>query len=69
LVLRSPRFLVGAAVGGAPLVALYLAYQSAQFGSPFASGYGLYEAQLRATYGPSEGGSALSLENLFSVWQ
>jgi 4-amino-4-deoxy-L-arabinose transferase-like glycosyltransferase len=69
LVLRSPRFLVGAAVGGAPFAALYLVYQNAQFGSPFASGYGLYAAQLQSIYGASEGGSALSLENLFSVWQ
>jgi Dolichyl-phosphate-mannose-protein mannosyltransferase len=51
LVFRSRRLVVLTALGVAPFLALCLAYQAAQFGSPFADGYHAYEPTFRAIYG------------------
>jgi 4-amino-4-deoxy-L-arabinose transferase-like glycosyltransferase len=64
LSMRSVRAVVLAAAGAAPFVALLLAYQAAQFGSPFSDGYAAYEPTFRAIYGAHTGGSALSIANL-----
>jgi len=64
LALRSARAVALAVAGAAPFAVLHLAYQKAQFGSPFADGYRAYEPTFRAIYGAHTGGSALSLANL-----
>ncbi|MGH7434409.1 MAG: hypothetical protein ACRENE_01910 [Polyangiaceae bacterium] len=55
LVFRSRRLVALTALGAAPFVAAYLAYQAAQFGSPFADGYHAYEPTFRAIYGEGSG--------------
>ena len=50
--------------GGTLFVFLPLAYQSAQFGSPFVDGYAAYEPTFRAIYGAHTAGSPLSLRNV-----
>jgi hypothetical protein len=64
LSVRSARAVALAVAGAAPFAVLHLAYQAAQFGSPFADGYRAYEPTFRAIYGARTGGSALSLANL-----
>jgi hypothetical protein len=63
----SIRVLALTAVGAAPFVALLLAYQAAQFGSPFTTGYAAYEPTFHALY-PGEP-PAISLSNLFDLGQ
>ena len=65
LVLRSPRVLALTALGAAPFLFGHLAYQAAQFGSPFADGYHAYEPTFRAIYGEGTG-HPVSLLYLFS---
>jgi 4-amino-4-deoxy-L-arabinose transferase-like glycosyltransferase len=55
LVFRSRRLLVAVALGAAPLVAAYFAYQAIQFGSPLADGYHAYEPTFRAIYHEGSG--------------
>ncbi len=55
LVLRSPRLIALTALGAAPFVGAHLAYQDAQFGSPFQDGYHAYEPTFRAIYGEGTG--------------
>jgi hypothetical protein len=61
---RSARVVLLAAAGAAPFAALHFAYQAAQFGSPFASGYAAYEPTFRAIYG-AQTAPAFALSNLF----
>jgi hypothetical protein len=68
LVLRSPRLIGLTALGIAPFALAHLAYQAAQFGSPFADGYHAYEPTFRAIYGPDTG-HPLSLLYLVSPKQ
>jgi hypothetical protein len=63
--LRSLPALVWTGAGIAPFVALLLAYQSAQFGSPFADGYHAYEPTFRAIYGSDTGAHAVALSYLY----
>jgi hypothetical protein len=63
LALRSVRPVALAAAGAVPFLGLYLAYQDAQFGSPFADGYSAYEPTFRAIYGERTAAPALSLAN------
>jgi hypothetical protein len=62
--LRSARFLALAVAGAVPFVALTLAYNAAQFGSPFTDGYHAYLPAALATYGPDEARPNLSLRYL-----
>jgi 4-amino-4-deoxy-L-arabinose transferase-like glycosyltransferase len=55
LAFRSRRLLALTAVGVAPFLVLYFAYQAAQFGSPFTDGYHAYEPTFHAIYGESSG--------------
>ncbi len=55
LALRSRRLVVLTALGVAPFLVAHLAYQNAQFGSPFADGYHAYEPTFHAIYGESSG--------------
>jgi 4-amino-4-deoxy-L-arabinose transferase-like glycosyltransferase len=64
LSLRAVRPVVLAAAAAAPFAALLLAYQDAQFGSPFTDGYTAYEPTFRAIYGAHTAGAPLSLANL-----
>jgi hypothetical protein len=64
LSLRSARVVLHVAAGGSPFVALQLAYQAAQFGSPFADGYKAYEPTFRAIYGARTAAPAFSLYNV-----
>jgi hypothetical protein len=61
VVLRSPRLIGLTALGVAPFLFAHLAYQAAQFGSPFADGYHAYEPTFRAIYGGDTAGHPLSL--------
>jgi hypothetical protein len=61
LVLRSPRLIGLTALGAAPCILAHLAYQAAQFGSPFADGYHAYEPTFRAIYGNEGTAHPLSL--------
>jgi 4-amino-4-deoxy-L-arabinose transferase-like glycosyltransferase len=58
---RSLRVVLIAIAGVLPFVALTLAYQNAQFGSPFADGYHLYAATFPALDGVPAVGGQLSL--------
>jgi 4-amino-4-deoxy-L-arabinose transferase-like glycosyltransferase len=71
LALRSPRAIIITAVSAVPAVALHLAYQAAQFGSPFADGYGAYQPTLEALYGADIAPHPVSPVNLWDpvqVW-
>jgi hypothetical protein len=63
LALRRARPVLLAAAGALPFAGLHLAYQAAQFGSPWVDGYQAYEPTFRAIYG-QQTPSALSLRNL-----
>jgi hypothetical protein len=54
LSLLSVRAVALAAAATTPFLAVHLAYQDAQFGSPFTDGYRVYAPTLRAIYGPFE---------------
>jgi hypothetical protein len=64
LSLRSASVVLRVAAGASPFVALQLAYQAVQFGSPFADGYKAYEPTFRAIYGAHTAAPAFSLYNL-----
>jgi hypothetical protein len=66
LSLRSVRAVALVAAGALPFVGLLLAYQAAQFGSPFTDGYSAYEPTFRALYGARTAMPAMSLSNLLS---
>jgi 4-amino-4-deoxy-L-arabinose transferase-like glycosyltransferase len=63
LVLRSARAIALTLLAVVPFFALNLAYQAAQFGAPFKTGYAAYDPTLRAIYGGTPG-YPLSLSNL-----
>jgi Dolichyl-phosphate-mannose-protein mannosyltransferase len=68
---RSVRVVALTVAGAAPLLALHLAYQALQFGSPLADGYHAYEPTFRAIYGQG-GAHPLALSYLWNpeqVWQ
>lgn len=65
--LRSWRALFITAAAVVPFLALNCGYQYAQFGSPFLSGYAVYEPTYRALYG--ESGNSLGLDQFFSTYQ
>jgi len=68
LVFRSRRLLLATALGAAPFVAAYFAYQAVQFGSPFADGYHAYEPTFQAIY--KEGsGHPIALQYLWDAKQ
>jgi len=56
LALRSTRVMAFAGLGAAPFVVAHLAYQNAQFGSPWTDGYHAYNASL----GPAGEGSMMA---------
>ncbi|HEX8791607.1 MAG TPA: hypothetical protein VF765_11700 [Polyangiaceae bacterium] len=60
LSLRAWRPVALAAAGAVPFVALLLAYQAAQFGSPFTDGYAAYQPEFTAIYGASTARPAFS---------
>jgi 4-amino-4-deoxy-L-arabinose transferase-like glycosyltransferase len=60
LSLRAWRPVALAAAGALPFVALLLAYQAAQFGSPFTDGYAAYQPEFTAIYGASTARPAFS---------
>lgn len=60
LSLRAWRPVALAAAGAVPFVALLLAYQAAQFGSPFTDGYAAYQPEFSAIYGASTARPAFS---------
>ena len=60
LALRASRPVVLAVAGAVPFVALLLAYQAAQFGSPFTDGYAAYQPEFTAIYGASTARPAFS---------
>jgi hypothetical protein len=60
LSLRAWRPVALAAAGAVPFVGLLLAYQAAQFGSPFTDGYAAYQPEFTAIYGASTARSAFS---------
>jgi hypothetical protein len=62
---RSARVVAMTALGAAPFVLLMMAYQAAQFGSPFADGYHAYEPTFCAIYGAETGAHAMSLSYLY----
>ena len=64
LALRSLRAVIIAAACALPGIALNLAYQAAQFGSPFTDGYKVYEPTFEALYGDRI--HALSLGHLIN---
>jgi hypothetical protein len=66
---RSPRAIVITAASALPFVAINLAYQAAQFGSPFTTGYELYEPTFRALYGADTAATSLSLSHLVNPVQ
>jgi 4-amino-4-deoxy-L-arabinose transferase-like glycosyltransferase len=66
---RSPRAIAITAASALPFVAVNLAYQAAQFGSPFTDGYHVYEPTLRALYGSETAAASLSLAHLASAVQ
>lgn len=60
LSLRAWRPVALAAAGAVPFLALLLAYQAAQFGSPFTDGYAAYQPEFTAIYGASTARPAFS---------
>jgi hypothetical protein len=48
---RAPRYVAACAVPAAAVASLLLLYQAAQFGSPWTTGYALYEPMLLKLYG------------------
>jgi hypothetical protein len=48
---RAPRYVAACVVPAAAVAALLLLYQAAQFGSPWTTGYALYEPTLLRLYG------------------
>jgi len=68
VVFRSRRLLVAVALGAAPFVAAYLAYQAVQFGSPFVDGYHAYESTFHAIY-PHVSGHPVALQYLWDAQQ
>jgi hypothetical protein len=69
LAFRSPRAIVITAASALPFVAINLAYQAAQFGSPFTDGYHVYEPAFRAIYGADTAAASLSLAHLVNPVQ
>ena len=65
--LRSWRVVGLVVLGALPFAVLHVAYQAAQFGSPFADGYHAYEPTFGAIYGASTAVHPLSFRNLFSA--
>jgi hypothetical protein len=53
-------------VGAAPFGAAHLAYQAAQFGSPFSDGYHAYQPTFEAIYGASTAASNFSIHHFLS---
>jgi hypothetical protein len=69
LSLRSPRALLVTGASALPFVALNLAYQKAQFGSPLTDGYHAYEPTFAALYGATAASSPILLSRLWSPVQ
>lgn len=65
--LRSWRALFITAAAVLPFLAINGLYQYVQFGSPFLSGYAVYEPMYRAIYG--ESGKSLGLDMFLSTYQ
>jgi hypothetical protein len=61
---RSPRAIAITGASALPFVGLNFVYQAAQFGSPFTSGYEVYEPAFRALYGADTAAASLSLAHL-----
>jgi hypothetical protein len=66
LVPRAPRYVAACAAGAAVVASLLLVYHAAQFGSPWTTGYALYDPTQRRLYGESNGSPVL-LSNLLDV--
>jgi hypothetical protein len=66
LVRRSPRYVAVCAVSAAAVASLLLAYHAVQFGSPWTTGYALYDPTQRRLYGDRLG-SPILLSNLLDV--
>jgi hypothetical protein len=65
LSLGSVRAVALVAAGAAPFAVLHLAYQAAQFGSPFVDGYRAYEPTFRAIYGAQSAAPPIAIANFF----
>jgi hypothetical protein len=59
-----PRTVIACVCTSAPIAALMLPYQAAQFGSPWTSGYGAYEPTFRALFGERSRAMPLSFRFL-----
>jgi len=66
---RSPRAIVITAASALPFVGLNFVYQAIQFGSPFTTGYALYEPAFRALYGDETAAASLSFHHLLDPVQ